>query len=51
MTGPSGPEVKQTLAGMGIDAFTSTPDELGEYVKSEIQKWARLAKDAGLQPE
>ena len=45
------PEVKQTLAGMGIDAFTSTPDELGEYVKSEIQKWARLAKDAGLQPE
>lgn len=45
------PDVKQTLANMGIDAFTSTPEELGEYVKSEIQKWARLAKDAGLQAE
>ena len=45
------PDVKQTLAGMGIDAFTSTPEELGDYVKSEIQKWARLARDAGLQAE
>jgi tripartite-type tricarboxylate transporter receptor subunit TctC len=36
---------------MGIDAFTSTPEELGEYVKSEIQKWSRLVKDAGIQPE
>ena len=45
------PDVKLQLATMGIDAFTSTPEELGEYVKSEIQKWARLVKDAGIQPE
>ena len=47
----SRPDVKQTLASMGIDAYTSTPEELGDYVKSEIQKWARLVKDAGIQPE
>ncbi|MBS0335220.1 MAG: tripartite tricarboxylate transporter substrate binding protein [Proteobacteria bacterium] len=45
------PDVKQTLASMGIDAYSSTPEELGDYVKSEIQKWARLVKDAGIQPE
>ena len=45
------PDVKQTLTLMGIDAFTSTPEALGDYVKSEIQKWARLVKDAGIQPE
>ena len=45
------PDVKQTLAAMGIDAFSSTPEELGDYVKSEIQKWGRLTKDAGIQPE
>jgi tripartite-type tricarboxylate transporter receptor subunit TctC len=45
------PDVRQTLSSMGIDAFTSTPEELGDYVKSEIQKWARLVKDAGIQPE
>ena len=44
-------DLKQTLATMGIDAFTSTPEELGDYVKSEIQKWARLVRDAGIQPE
>ena len=45
------PDVRQTLAAMGMDVVTSTPDELGDYVKSEIQKWARLVKDAGIQPE
>ena len=45
------PDTKQTFAAMGIDGYTSTPEELGEYVKSEIQKWARLVKDAGIQPE
>ena len=44
-------DVKQSLAGLGIEAITSTPEELGEYVKSEIQKWARHVKDAGIQPE
>ncbi len=47
----SRPDVKQQLTAMGIDAFTSTPEELGDYVKSEIQKWARLVRDAGIQPE
>lgn len=44
-------EVRQTLGTMGMDAVTSSPEELGDYVKSEIQKWARLVKDAGIQPE
>ena len=45
------PDIRQTFASMGIDGFTSTPEELGEYVKTEIQKWARLTKDAGILPE
>jgi len=45
------PDVKQQLASMGIDAFTSSPEELRDYVQSEIAKWARMVKDAGIQPE
>lgn len=45
------PDVQQTLGNMGMDAVTSSPEELGSYVRSEIQKWARLVKDAGIQPE
>ncbi len=45
------PDVKQQLASMGIDGFSSTPEELRDYVQSEIAKWSRMVKDAGIQPE
>jgi tripartite-type tricarboxylate transporter receptor subunit TctC len=35
----------------GFDPFGSTPAELGQFVSSELQKWAKLVKDAGIQPE
>jgi tripartite-type tricarboxylate transporter receptor subunit TctC len=27
------------------------PEELGAFIQSEITKWARLAREAGIQPE
>ena len=45
------PEVKQRLAEMGFDAFSSTPEELGDFVKSELQVWGKLVKEAGIEPE
>lgn len=45
------PEVKSRLAEMGFDAFSSTPDELGEFVKSELVNWTRMIKDAGIEAE
>jgi tripartite-type tricarboxylate transporter receptor subunit TctC len=35
----------------GFEAFGSTPEELGTFVKEELKKWAGLVKDAGIQPE
>jgi tripartite-type tricarboxylate transporter receptor subunit TctC len=45
------PEVKARLAEMGFDAFSSTPEELGEFVKAELVKWTKLIKEAGIEPE
>ena len=45
------PEVKQRLAEMGFDAFSSTPEELGDFVKSELVVWGKLVKEAGIEPE
>jgi tripartite-type tricarboxylate transporter receptor subunit TctC len=45
------PDVKARLAEMGFDAFSSTPEELGEFVKTELVKWTRLIKEAGIEPE
>jgi hypothetical protein len=32
-------------------AGTSTPDELAQFIPAEIRKWARVVKDAGIEPE
>lgn len=45
------PEVKEKLAQIGFDAFTSTPAELDAFVRSELVKWAKLVKDAGIEAE
>jgi tripartite-type tricarboxylate transporter receptor subunit TctC len=33
-------------AGFGV--VTSTPAELAAFSKSELEKWAKVAKDAGV---
>ena len=45
------PVVYGRLRSFGFDAFTSTPEELGEFVQGELVKWGRWTKDAGIQPE
>ncbi|MBP0632126.1 tripartite tricarboxylate transporter substrate binding protein [Cupriavidus sp. AcVe19-1a] len=36
---------------LGFEPFGSTPAELNQFVVAELQKWSRLVKDAGIQPE
>jgi tripartite-type tricarboxylate transporter receptor subunit TctC len=45
------PEVKARLGDVGFEAFSSTPDELGEFVKVQLVKWTQMIKDAAIQPE
>lgn len=43
------PEVKQRLEGYGIFPFPlPTPEAFGDYVKSEINKYAKLIAEAGI---
>jgi tripartite-type tricarboxylate transporter receptor subunit TctC len=41
------PDVKEFLLAQGLDPAPSTPEEFGEYIKSEIAKWARVVKVSG----
>jgi tripartite-type tricarboxylate transporter receptor subunit TctC len=43
------PAIRQALVDRGIDPAPSSPAELGAYLKSESDKWARVAKATGLQ--
>jgi tripartite-type tricarboxylate transporter receptor subunit TctC len=44
-------EMRDKLAGQGFEVRTSTPEQLGSYIKSEITKWAPLVKESGVKPE
>ena len=35
----------------GTEVFTTTPDELAKFQTGEAQKWGRIVKAAGIQPE
>lgn len=45
------PEVKQRLASQGLDTLVSTPDELRRMLEVDIAKWAKVIREAGIQPE
>jgi tripartite-type tricarboxylate transporter receptor subunit TctC len=43
------PELRERLAmQLGVEPGTSTPDELGEYSRREIEKWAKVAREASI---
>ena len=46
-----GAEVKQKLRAAGFEAFSSSPQELGDFIKVQLSKWEKMVKDAGIQPE
>ena len=45
------PEVKDRLLGDGADPVGNTPDEFTRFIKVETDKWAKVARDAGIKPE
>jgi tripartite-type tricarboxylate transporter receptor subunit TctC len=47
----SNPEIKSQLNSRGFDVVTSTPSQLGDYIKSEVAKWAPIVKKSGVTAE
>lgn len=45
------PEIKTQLASRGFDVQTSTPEQLGAYIKAEVAKWAPIVKKSGATAE
>jgi tripartite-type tricarboxylate transporter receptor subunit TctC len=44
-------DVRDRFAVLGIQVDPMKPEELGKFQKSELEKWARLAKAANIIPE
>ena len=44
-------EIIESLRRQGLEPLPSTPEEFARYMKSEIAKWSKVIRAAGLQPE
>ena len=44
----SDPEAIKQLANAGLEPAVSSPEEFGAYIRSEIEKWTKVAKAANV---
>jgi tripartite-type tricarboxylate transporter receptor subunit TctC len=42
------PEVKKRFADLGVDAVSSSPEEFSAFIKAEMDKYAKLIKEANI---
>jgi len=42
------PEIRQRLEGLGVEASPGRPEEFAALMRSELQRWNKLVRDAGI---
>lgn len=45
------PELREQLIQRGFEPIGNTPDQFASFISSEITKWAKVVKIAGIEPE
>jgi tripartite-type tricarboxylate transporter receptor subunit TctC len=45
------PDIVARFATIGTDVAPMNPEQLGAFIRSEIAKWARMTKEAGIEPQ
>jgi tripartite-type tricarboxylate transporter receptor subunit TctC len=45
------PDVQKKFKNVGFEGFSSTPAELGDYMKSQLGEWQKMVKDADIQAD
>jgi tripartite-type tricarboxylate transporter receptor subunit TctC len=45
------PDAKERIVGQGFDIIASTPDQFAAQIKTEIEKWGRVIRAAGIKAD
>ncbi|MGZ9004734.1 MAG: Bug family tripartite tricarboxylate transporter substrate binding protein [Burkholderiales bacterium] len=45
------PDVRARLSGLGLEGIGNSPDEFAAIIKSEMPKWAKVIREAGIKPD
>jgi tripartite-type tricarboxylate transporter receptor subunit TctC len=43
--------VKERFAKQGVEVRTTTPEEFGAFIKSEVARWAKVIQEAGIKAD
>ena len=42
------PDIKERFASQALEPPSRTPEQFGDYIRSEAVKWGKLIRDAGI---
>jgi tripartite-type tricarboxylate transporter receptor subunit TctC len=45
------PDIAQKLGADGVEPIGSTPEHLAAYMRSELEKWAKVVREAGIEAQ
>ena len=45
------PDTQTRFKNVGFEAFSSTPEEFGGFIKTQLSVWSKMVKDANIQAE
>lgn len=51
LTALHSPEVEKLLAEQGLEPAGNSPEEFAELMHADIEKWIRVTRDAGIEPQ
>jgi tripartite-type tricarboxylate transporter receptor subunit TctC len=43
------PELRERLSGEALEPMPMTPEQFGQYIRDDIARWSKLAKDRNIQ--
>ena len=44
------PDTQAKLKNVGFEGFSSTPEELAAFMKTQLRVWEKMVKDADIKP-
>jgi tripartite-type tricarboxylate transporter receptor subunit TctC len=44
------PHVKTRFDDLGLRTYAASPDEFGKFIATDVEKWAKVIKAAGISP-
>jgi tripartite-type tricarboxylate transporter receptor subunit TctC len=45
------PEIKERFGRMGVEVVAGTPEHFSGFLKGEVERWARVVRDAGIKAD